>query len=246
MDKKELKRGIITSIPLIIGYIPIAMAFGIVGKNIGLGLIETSCFSIFVFAGSSQFIAISLLAYNIGINEIILTTFLINFRHFLMSASLKNQFKDIKKRWFPFIAFGVTDEVFSVASLNKNLIKKEFLFPLQILAYLSWCIGTITGYILGNLLPVIITTALGISLYAMFTALLVGEVKKDFKIIKLITLSGLLNFLMIKQFEINQGWSIIISIIITSFYGIILFAEEEKNEQNSNTYYGDDCSNIPA
>lgn len=220
MEKLKFKDGFYDSVPLIIGFIPIAMTFGLLARSNAFSLFETTAFSMFVFAGSSQFIAINLLALNTDISQIIIATLLINFRHFLMGLSIKNKFDKSLKTFIPLIAFGITDETFSILSFKKENLTKEYTLSLELFAYLSWVGGTFSGYVIGNFLPQIVQKSMGIALYALFISLLIPEVKKEYKYLYLAIISGVLNTVFIKIFLIPQGWSIILSIIITSLLGI--------------------------
>jgi len=142
----DIKEGLVTGFPIVIGYVPIAMAFGILAKATGITMMDSFLFSALVYAGASQFMALNLLNAGVGIGEIIVATLLMNFRHFLMSASLSTKMRNREKKWIPLIAFGVTDETFSVASFKKQMIDKEFILPLQAVAYFSWIGGTFLGY----------------------------------------------------------------------------------------------------
>jgi len=119
INKKEIKRGLVAGFPIFIGYFPIAMAFGLLSKNASISFGDTGFFSIAIFAGASQFMALDLMRLNVSTINIIFATFLINLRHLMMSASLSLNIKDIKKKYLPLIAFGITDETFSVLSFNK-------------------------------------------------------------------------------------------------------------------------------
>lgn len=96
--KNGFSDGIIDGIPIFIGYITVAITFGILSKNVGITMIDSILFSVLVFAGASQFIALNLLLLGAGVGEIVLTTLLVNFRHFLMSASLATRMTNDMKR----------------------------------------------------------------------------------------------------------------------------------------------------
>lgn len=226
--KCSFKDGIIDSIPIVIGFVPIAMTFGILAKNADITMFHCILFSVLVFAGASQFIALNLILLGAGIGEIVLTTFLVNFRHFLMSASLTTKITKDMKKWSPLIAFGITDEVFSVASFKKGTLTKQYIISLELLAYSAWVSGTALGYLVGKILPEIIKASMGIALYAMFVAILIPEAKKSIKPIILAGLSGIINSICIYFLTLPQGWSIVISIVLTSFIGLFLFKEEEE------------------
>ncbi len=205
------------------------MAFGILAKTTGITLLEAFLFSAVVFAGASQFIALNLLATGMGFGGIILTTLLVNFRHFLMSSYIASRVDSKMKRAFPIIAFGVTDESFSVLSFKKGELSQIFIIVLESIAYISWVTGTVSGYILGGFLPDLLVKSMGIALYAMFVALLIPEVKQSYKALILALSAGLLNSALLYLDIFPKGWSIIITIIFVS--GVGAFFYEETGEE---------------
>lgn len=221
-----IKKSVKTAIPIMIGYFPIAMAFGILSKGNGLDLLETAGFSLILYAGASQFIGVSMIAIGSGFSEIIIATFLLNFRHFFMSASLSTKIKNKKSKLRPLIAFGVTDEVFSLLSFTQEDLGDEMLLGVEFFAYSSWVLGTIMGYILGNFMPELLQISMGIGLYAMFVAIIVPELKKSNVAVVLFLLSGLLNTLLNYFTSMPQGWCIIIAILVSSVIGVLLFDEK--------------------
>ncbi|MDK2917878.1 MAG: hypothetical protein PWQ37_611 [Candidatus Petromonas sp.] len=223
----DIKEGLVTGFPIVIGYVPIAMAFGILAKATGITMMDSFLFSALVYAGASQFMALNLLNAGVGIGEIIVATLLMNFRHFLMSASLSTKMRNREKKWIPLIAFGVTDETFSVASFKKQMIDKEFILPLQAVAYFSWIGGTFLGYIVGEILPSDIKSSMGIALYAMFVAILIPEAKKSSRVALLAGLSGMMNFLLNYFKVLPQGWTLVLVIIIVAAFGAFVFDREE-------------------
>lgn len=229
--KKEVQDAIKSGIPIFIGYVPAAIAFGILSKSCGITLLECFMFSAVVFAGASQFIALNLYMAGMGPGGIILTTLLVNFRHFLMSAYLSTRIgKTAKKYIFP-MAFGVTDEVFSVLSLKKGQLSKSFVFVLELCAYSAWVSGTLAGYILGGFLPEMLTKSMGVALYALLLAILLPELKRSVKALGLVVASGLLNSVLIKLDMLPNGWSVIVCILAVSLAGSLLLTEEGVGEE---------------
>lgn len=228
-DVKELtfKDGIISALPIVIGYIPVAIAFGILSKTIGVSLIDTFLFSTMVYAGASQFMALNLLYLGTSYVEIILTTLLVNLRHFLMSASFSTKITKEMKRYIPFIAFGITDEFFSVASFKEGEFTKKILLVLEALPYLSWILGSILGYLVGEILPNIIKDSMGVALYALFAAILIPEARKSNKVLSLALISGIMNSILNYSKILPQGWNIVLSIIVISALGAVIFIERE-------------------
>lgn len=228
MNKYNIKDGINDGIPIIMGFIPIAMAFGILSKSAGITLVESLGFSMVVFAGASQFIALNLLIAGAGMGEIIITTLLVNFRHFLFAASLSPKITKDMKKVVPFIAFGLTDEIFSVASLKVKKLTKEYMLVLEFCAYSALAVGTFLGYVLGGVLPTVVQLSMGIALYALFTAILVPEMKKSLKVVALLVMSGITNTLCLYVLKLPQGWSIVISIILVSILGMFIKINERE------------------
>lgn len=222
MEECNVREGFKDGTPIIMGFIPIAMAFGILCKTAEITLLESLGFSMIVFAGASQFIAVNLLIAGASIGEIILTTLLVNFRHFLFAASLSPKITKDMKNAAALIAFGLTDEIFSVASLKDKELSKEYMITLESCAYFALAIGTVVGYVLGGILPNVVQLSMGIALYALFTAILVPEMKKSFKVILLLSMSGVINSVCLYIFNIPQGWSIVISIILVSLIGMFI------------------------
>ncbi len=227
---KEVQEAIKSGLPIFIGYVPAAIAFGILSKACNITLFECFLFSAIVFAGASQFIALNLLASGAGAVGVIFTTLLVNFRHFLMSASLSTRVGKISKIYIFPIAFGVTDEVFSVLSFKQGKLSKTFIFILQLSAYSGWVIGTVTGYILGSFLPETLTKSMGVALYALLLTIILPEIKKSYQTLVLVLASGLLNTYLIHLDLLPKGWSIIVCIISIAFIGSLLKMDTSEGE----------------
>ena len=225
----SLKAGTLAGFSVMFGYFPVAMAFGLLSKDVGISFIDSALFSIVVFAGASQFMALDLIKAGISTGNIILATFLLNLRHLMMSASLSQRLKNIRKHWLIFIAFGVTDETFSVSSLSTRKLDVPFLLALHTVAYFSWIAGTIVGYLLGAILPLAVQSSLSIGLYAMFTALLIPEVKKSTSVLLLAILSGIVYATIYYLKLLPSSWNLIATIIIASSVGV-LFLRDDKVE----------------
>lgn len=227
----SIKPGLIAGIPIVIGYFPVAMAFGLLSKAVDITLLDSCLFSFIVFAGASQFMALDLIKAGISFWDIILATFLLNLRHLMMSASLAVRLKEIKRGWLPFIAFGITDESFAVASLKKGQLNLPYILTLQTFAYLSWAGGTFTGYLIGTALPAALQNSLGIGLYAMFTGILVPEIKKSNSVLCLSVLAGTLYLIIDYCSFFPAGWNLIATILLASSIGVFIFNDKTMEEQ---------------
>ncbi len=174
-----LKEGFSAGWPICLGYLPIGMAFGVLAQKAGLTPLEIGLMSIMVFAGSAQFIAVSMLDCGASAVAITTTTFMVNLRHVLMSSALAVHLKSVHRGLLALYAYGVTDESFAVNmpkfnagnwSLSRALVVNHA-------ANLTWFLSTVAGGIFGRFIP---EGALGINyaLVAMFICLLIYQIRK--------------------------------------------------------------------
>ncbi len=222
MSSSDLREAARNGLPIFIGYFPAAVAFGLLAKTSGVSLLETFLFSACVFAGASQFIALNLLVTGVGTVGIILTTLLVNFRHFLMGAALGTRMKGLSNRLYALIAFGVTDETFSVLSFYPGKLNPRFVLLLEFIAYAGWVSGTLAGYLMGRFMPEVLTQSMGLALYALLLAILMPEIKSSLRSLFLALGSGVLNILLIAMDILPKGWTIIACILVVSSAGALL------------------------
>lgn len=227
-DRGGLRQGAVAAIPIMIGYFPIAIAFGLLAKNSLISFRDTSFLSIFVYAGASQFMALDLLGTGAASASIILATFLLNLRHMIMSASLAVDLGDLSGRLLALIGFGITDETFSVISFNREKISPAYLLTINFMSYGSWVTGTMVGFFFGEALPASLQASLGIGLYAMFAGLLTPEIGKSKKILHLSIISALVYMLLFYSNIFAAGWDIIIGIIISSGLGVLFLGDKGR------------------
>ncbi len=231
-SRNEVKAGFQSGLSIALGFLPIAMTFGILAKSSGITLAQCVAFSSIVYAGASQFVALDLLNTGAGVLSIIFTTLLFNFRHFIMGASLSTKLNKNGLKWRPLIAFWMTDETYSIAYLKQESVGIYFYLPMAATAYLSLSVGSLLGFQLGGILPGALNQSMGIALYAMFLAILTPEFKKSFKTIGVVATSAILNLLIHNIKFIPQGWHIIIVIVLT----VIIWNIMDKNNKNEVKY----------
>jgi 4-azaleucine resistance transporter AzlC len=225
--RKSLYEGIIDGIPIFIGFIPISVTFGMVAIQAGFNLFQTTLMSVAVLAGASQLMAVNMLTFGAGVIEVILATFILNLRHFIMSMSIMNELRHIPKKWKVLLSFGLTDETFTVLSLKTSTVKpdKFYILGLNGTAYTAWISGTFIGGFFSNFIPPIISLGMSITLYAMFIGLLVPAMKKSLRVMIIAIVSILLN-MVLNQF-LSSGWSIVLATLVGSSLGIFLNNEQQ-------------------
>ncbi|HLR02730.1 MAG TPA: AzlC family ABC transporter permease [Virgibacillus sp.] len=225
-----LKQGISAGLPIMLGYLPIAITYGVLAKQTGLSLLEITMMSVFVFAGASQFMAVNMIAVGSGVMEIVIATFVLNFRHFVMSLSFMNRLRHVPIAKKAFLSLGLTDETFAVSALNpeKSDEKKGILFyaGLILTAYISWIAGSLLGGMLGEVIPDTLSQSMGIALYAMFIGLLIPSVKKEWRIALIALLAMLINGLMGRF--MSEGWAIVCGTVLGGLSGVFFLKEDAR------------------
>ena len=176
---KTIKEGLSAGWPICLGYLPIGMAFGVLAQKAGLTPLQIGLMSILVFAGSSQFIAVSMISSGASAAAIITTTFVVNLRHVLMSSVLAVYLRSVHRGLLALYAYGVTDESFAVnlPRFNEHNWSLGRALVVNHAANITWFFSTIAGGIAGRFIP---EGALGIdyALVAMFICLLIYQVRK--------------------------------------------------------------------
>ncbi len=173
-----MRQGSAAAWPICLGYVPIGLAFGVLAQKAGLGLFEIGLMSLLVFAGSAQFIAVSMIDAGASAAAIIATTFMVNLRHLLMSSSLAVYLLGKNRALLSLFAYGVTDESYAV-NLGKFRDERWGLgsaLALNHTANAAWLLSTVAGGFGGQFIP---AGALGIdfALTAMFICLLVFQLR---------------------------------------------------------------------
>ena len=168
------------TVPIVMGYIPVGFAYGVLAQKVGLSPLNTLLMSIMVFAGSAQLIAVGLMAAGVPPLSVIATTFVVNLRHLLMSAALSPFLKNWKKWELALFSFELTDETFALHATRYaqgEQLKSET-FCINVIAQLSWVLGTWLGMVASTLITDVKPIGLDYALPAMFIALLVAQIKE--------------------------------------------------------------------
>ena len=222
-------KGLRAGLSIAIGYFPIALTFGLLAKTTGLSMWEATAMSIFVFAGAAQYISLTLISSGVDPILIVLNTFVVNIRHFLMTASLNEKMQP-EKRWKKAIyAFGVTDETFSVLATRKEeKIRTSFAAGVILIAYGSWVAFTALGHVIGANLPEFLQAAMSIALYAMFVGLLVPSMKGNRKVIWLATFGAVIHSALYWSGLLSTGWAILVATLGSAILVEIIYTRKGR------------------
>ena len=231
MDKKQhYISGLRAGAPVILGFVPVGIAYAIMAQQAGLGILETILMSVTVFAGASQIMAVGMYAQGASLFAIILATFILNLRHLIMSTCVINRIKQSSLAMKLLLAFGVTDESFAIFSMQVDKQATAwFFFGLVTITYAAWVAGAIIGTIVTQFLPAIVTASLGIALYALFLGLLMPGVKRNLRLGILVILTAAINLILSKI--ISSSWALIVSALLGAGIGVFFVELEDTQEQ---------------
>lgn len=227
-----LGQGFRAGVPIGVGYFPTAMAFGLVCRDIGLSLAQAVTFSLTNFAGSGQFLAVNLIAAKATAAALFLGVLMINLRYMFMGAAIAGRLAEdaIGGKRLP-IAFGTTDEVFSVSALRPGKLTFPYMMGLEGIAYAGWVAGTAVGFLVGTILPYAGQRAAAVTIYAMFASLLVQEVKTNRTAILVAGLSAILNSLFVCIAGMPVGWSFVLAMLGGTIFGAWVMPDSDEDGQ---------------
>ena len=213
--------GATRALPIVMGYIPIGFAFGVLAQKAGISTTNTLLLSIMVYAGSAQLIAVGLIAAGAAAWSIILTTLVVNLRHMLFSAALSPYLKNWRKTEIAAFAFELTDESFALHAARFPITppgKIETLM-LNLTAQVAWVLGTFLGIVAGQAISDVKPYALDYALPAMFIALLVVQIRDRIQVVVAL-LSGGLSVLFLAA-GVSQ-WNVIAATLAAATLGVLV------------------------
>jgi len=231
----SFKKGIKDGMPICLGYISVAFAFGIFATENGLSILQTLLVSMTNVTSAGQLAGVPIITAGGTFLELIVSQLVINLRYALMSVSLSQKLgKSVTLLDRFIVSFVNTDEVFAVATGQKETVGKKYLYGLILMPFLGWSLGTLLGAAAGNILSDAITSALGIAIYGMFVAIVIPETKKSrattLCVLTAIILSCIFTYTPFVS-SIPQGFTIIICAVISSgIFAIINPIETEEAE----------------
>ena len=226
--------GLRDGIPIALGYLSVAFTFGITAVGMGIPPAAAILISMTNLTSAGQVAGIGIIATGGGYVEMALAQLIINMRYALMGLSLSQKL-DKKYSLISRIttAFGITDEVFAVASGKTQSLTSRYMWGLITLPYFFWAGGTAAGAFLGSVLPDFIKSALGIAIYGMFIAIVIPPAKRSRGILGVAVVAAVLSCIIyyVPLFDfISSGVSIIICTVIAAALGAWLFPKDIKED----------------
>ncbi len=219
-ENNSFLKGVTAGIPICLGYLSVAFAFGIFAVGNGLTVWQALFMSMANVTSAGQLAAVPIIASGGTVFELALSQLVINMRYALMSVSLSQKVSENVRPIDRFIiSFMNTDEVFGVASGCRKSVGRKYLYGLILTPYIGWSVGTLLGGAAGDILPSSVTSALGIAIYAMFAAIVIPPAKKHFPTLLCILFAIMLSlaFYYIPVLSaVPQGFSVIICAVAAS------------------------------
>lgn len=179
--KSSFKSAFPQTLPVLAGYVSLGIAFGILLRDAGYGVFYAFLMSLFVFAGSAQFLCVELLVANATLPQVAFLIFLLNFRHFFYGITMISHYRNVKNKWY--LIFGLTDETYALLSANKipsTVEKSDFYFVVTFLNHIYWISGSVIGSLVGALIPFDMT-GIDFAMTALFAVLVVEQWKSHSK-----------------------------------------------------------------
>ena len=227
-ELSQFRLGLMQGLSIFLGYLPAAVAFGVLGASTGFSHFQVAAMSIWVYAGASQFMALNLYQSGVSAPEIILATFVLNLRHVLMSTVLSKRIQG-NRALRCLLSYGITDETFVLTTISSSMgpgseeagreITAARFAGVAIIAYSGWVIGSILGTVFADILPQLAMKSMGISLYAMFIALLIPSMKKSGRVAVVALLGAAINWMLLSELKLSAGWSVVTATIVASACG---------------------------
>ncbi len=232
--KLTFKKGLSHGIPIALGYLSVSFGFGIMAVKSGIPAINAIIISLTNLTSAGQAAGVGIIAAGGAILEMAATQFVINLRYSLMGLSLSQKLDKSFTTIHRMIAsYGITDEIFAVASSQKEKLVPSYMYGIISISALGWTCGTAAGAFAGNILPASVTAAMGILLYGMFIAIIVPAARNSRK--DLIVICFAAAFSMAFKYllpGVSFGFAIILSSIAASVIGALLFPIELAETEN--------------
>ena len=171
MNKKLCRDAFAATLPVLSGYVVLGTGFGILLQSKGFGLPWAVAMSVFIYAGSMQYLAVDLLAGGAGLISAALTTLMVNARHLFYGISMIGRYKDTGWRK-PYLIFGLTDETYSLNCAGEK--PRDYYFLVTLFNQIYWVAGSALGAVLGSVLP-FSTEGIDFSLTALFITVFVEQ-----------------------------------------------------------------------
>lgn len=230
----DFNKGIKDGIPIALGYFSVSIAFGIMAVEAGCTWFEAVLISLTNLTSAGQFAGVTVITHMGSFIEMALMQFVVNSRYGLMGIALSQKVNSrFKGIWRIILGFAITDEIFAVAIGQDDQVSRRYFAGLAVLPIAGWTGGTLVGAVMGNVMPAMVTSALGLALYGMFIAVVVPKTREDGHVLAAVIIAVTISvaFRYIPVFSgISAGFAIIICAVAASAAGALFFPVKEDDQ----------------
>lgn len=221
---RAFAEGITGSFPLVPSVFVYATVWGGLARQAGLSLGEIALMCVIVTAGASQFVAVTMIATGAPPLAVIVTTYIVNMRHYLMAATLAPAFRGFPRRWLALIAHGINDESFALAVARRNPPDPRFFLGSVVAVYGSFITGALIGAILGGLVTDPARYGLDFAFPAVFLALVAVQLRRrgDWAVA-----GGAAMLALGIAWRVPGNWHIVVAGLAASGVGALVMRPEE-------------------
>ena len=178
-NRRAFRDGLRDGIPICLGYFAVSFSLGIQAGAIGLSAFQGWLMSALVNASAGEYAAMTIMATLGTYLELFIITLVANARYMLMSVALSQRFAPDTPFYHRLLmGFGITDEIFGITIARPGYINPYYSYGAFCIASPGWSIGTACGIIAGNILPAVLTNALGVALFGMFLAIIIPPARE--------------------------------------------------------------------
>ena len=235
--KKWFAKGLHDGIPIMLGYFAVSIALGISARNAGMTAPQATLASALIMASAGQYIGFTLIAAGASYLEVMVMEAIANTRYLLMSCALSQKLKpELPLRHRLLMGLWITDEIFGLSVSVEGWLNPYYIYGMAAVATPGWALGTLTGVVLGNVLPVRVVSALSVGLFGMFMSIFVPPARKDRVIAALVVISFAASYAFnaLAWFDsISSGMKIIILTVVISLGAALLFPVEGEGEHEA-------------
>ena len=232
-NKSPFIQGIYDGIPIGLGYLAVAFSLGITAKAAGISAFQGFVMSWLGMASAGEYAAITVIGANAPYLEMAVITLVTNSRYLLMSFALSQRLSpDLGIGHRLLIGYSITDELFGIAIAQPKPLEPAYSYGSYLVAVPSWAVGTALGITAGNILPDRLVSALSVSLFGMFLAVIIPPAKKDRAVMLFVILGFILSFVLQKiegLSALSAGGRTIILTIMLSAAAAALFPISEED-----------------
>ncbi len=232
--KKQFFLGMRHGVPIGLGYLSVSFGFGILAVKAGISAMAAVLISATNLTSAGQVAGIGIIAAGGTLVEMALTQLVINIRYALMAISLSQRLDGSFTAGHRLAAsFGITDEIFAMASAQSFPITPWYMYGMILVAFLGWTAGTALGGFAGEVLPARVIDAMGIVLYGMFLAIIVPPARKERSVLIVVLLAAALSVVCHYLISsLSSGFSIILCAVGSAALGAALFPKRFDTEED--------------